>query len=282
MTLAQLEAEIDELFAAPDPKKVKAKAAKAVKRLLEALEQGLVRAANRDADGVWTANEWVKRGILMGFRVSDLAEMGLDAGTFSFVDKELYPVQRFGVADGVRIVPGGSTIRRGAHVAKGVVCMPPMYINVGAYVGGGTMVDSHALVGSCAQIGERVHLSAAAQVGGVLEPINANPVVIEDDVLVGGNCGVYEGTIVRKKAVLAAGVVLTRGTPVFDLPNQRVLKAQGGRPLEIPEGAVVVPGARAVTAEWGAQQGLSLQTPVIVKYRDEKTDLATALEGWLR
>ena len=282
MTLAQLEREIDELFAAPDPKKVKAKAAKAVKQLLDALEQGLVRAANRDDAGVWTANEWVKRGILMGFRVSDLADMGLDVGTFSFVDKELYPVQRFGVAAGVRIVPGGSTIRRGAHVAKGVVCMPPMYINVGAFVGGGTMVDSHALVGSCAQIGERVHLSAAAQVGGVLEPINANPVVIEDDVLVGGNCGVYEGTIVRRKAVLAAGVVLTRGTPVFDLPNQRVLKAQGGKPLEIPEGAVVVPGARAVTAEWGAKQGLSLQTPVIVKYRDEKTDLATALEGWLR
>ena len=282
MTLAQLEGEIDELFAAPDPKKVKGKAATAVKQLLDALEKGLVRAANRDAAGVWTANEWVKRGILMGFRVSDLAEMGLDVGTFSFVDKELYPVQSFGVEDGVRIVPGGSTIRRGAHVAKGVVCMPPMYINVGAYVGSGTMVDSHALVGSCAQIGERVHLSAAAQIGGVLEPINANPVVIEDDVLVGGNCGVYEGTIVRKKAVLAAGVVLTRGTPVYDLPNQRVLKADGGKPLEIPEGAVVVPGARAVTAEWGAKQGWSLQTPVIVKYRDEKTDLATALEGWLR
>ncbi len=282
MTLAQLEGEIDELFAAPDPKKVKGRAAKAVKQLLDALEQGLVRAANRDDAGVWTANEWVKRGILMGFRVSDLAEMGLDVGTFSFVDKELYPVRRFVVADGVRIVPGGSTIRRGAHVAKGVVCMPPMYINVGASVGTGTMVDSHALVGSCAQIGERVHLSAAAQIGGVLEPVNANPVVIEDDVLVGGNCGVYEGTIVRRKAVLAAGVVLTRGTPVFDLPNQRVLRAQGGKSLEIPEGAVVVPGARAVTAEWGAQQGLSLQTPVIVKYRDEKTDLATTLEAWLR
>ena len=316
MTLEQLEGEIDELFAAPDPKKVKGKAATAVGQLLDALEQGLVRAARRDDSGVWTANEWVKRGILLGFRVSDLADMSLGLGvirsehggipsesesvipsesesvipsesegsarSFSFIDKELYPVQRFDVADGVRIVPGGSTIRRGAHVAKGVVCMPPMYINVGAYVGSGTMVDSHALVGSCAQIGERVHLSAAAQVGGVLEPINANPVVIEDDVLVGGNCGVYEGTIVRRKAVLAAGVVLTRGTPVFDLPNQRVLKAQDGRPLEIPEGAVVVPGARAVTAEWGAKQGLSLQTPVIVKYRDEKTDLATALEGWLR
>ena len=194
----------------------------------------------------------------------------------------LYPGLRFGVANGVRIVPGVSTIRRGAYVAKGVVCMPPMYVNVGAHVGTGTMIDSHALVGSCAQIGERVHLSAAAQIGGVLEPVNANPVVIEDDVLVGGNCGVYEGTIVRRKAVLAAGVVLTRGTPVYDLVQERVIKAEGGRPLEIPENAVVVPGARSITAAWGAKHGLSLQTPVIVKYRDEKTDLATTLETWLR
>jgi 2,3,4,5-tetrahydropyridine-2-carboxylate N-succinyltransferase len=286
VTLKQLEARINELAAVADPKKVKRKAASAVKELLDALEEGEARAAYRDErTGEWRANAWVKRGILLGFRISELADMSVPRGIrprLSFVDKELYTTQNFTVADGVRIVPGGSTIRRGAYVAKGVVCMPPMYINVGAYVATGTMVDSHALVGSCAQIGERVHISAAAQIGGVLEPVNANPVVIEDDVLVGGNCGVYEGTIVRRKAVLASGVVLTRGTPVFDLPNQRVLKAEGGTPLEIPESAVVVPGARAVTAEWGAQQGLSLQTPVIVKYRDEKTDLATTLEAWLR
>jgi 2,3,4,5-tetrahydropyridine-2-carboxylate N-succinyltransferase len=182
----------------------------------------------------------------------------------------------------VRVVPGGSSIRRGAYLAPGVVCMPPMYVNVGAWVGAGTMVDSHALVGSCAQIGERVHLSAAAQIGGVLEPVNASPVVIEDDVLVGGNCGVYEGTIVRAKAVLAAGVVLTRGTPVYDLVNERVYRGGADAPLEIPAGAVVVPGARRVAKGWGEEQGLSLQTPVIVKYRDERTDVATALEGWLR
>ena len=281
MNLQQLEAEIEELSAAADATRVKPQAVKAVGALLDALERAEVRSAYRDESGAWKANSWVKRGILLGFRVSDLADMPT-AGEFSFVDKALYPARRFTVKDGVRIVPGGSTIRRGAYVAKGVVCMPPMYINVGAYVAAGTMVDSHALVGSCAQIGERVHISAAAQIGGVLEPVNANPVVIEDDVMVGGNCGVYEGTIVRRKAVLAAGVVLTRGTPVFDLVNQRVLKGSADQPLEIPEGAVVVPGARGVTAEWGAKQGISLQTPVIVKYRDEKTDMATALESWLR
>jgi 2,3,4,5-tetrahydropyridine-2-carboxylate N-succinyltransferase len=201
---------------------------------------------------------------------------------FSFIDKDTLPPRVLDTGHGVRVVPGGSTIRRGAHVAPGVVCMPPMYINAGAWVGSGTMVDSHALVGSCAQIGERVHLSAAAQVGGVLEPVNASPVVIEDDVVVGGNCGVYEGTVVRRRAVLAAGVVLTRGTPVYDLVRQRVLRADDGRALEIPEGAVVVPGARAVRDAWGAEQGLALQTPVIVKYRDDKTDASTALEQWLR
>jgi 2,3,4,5-tetrahydropyridine-2-carboxylate N-succinyltransferase len=227
---------------------------------------------------------WVKRGILLGFRVGKLADMSVGDGSSSlpFVDKHTYPVQRFDVARGVRIVPGGSSIRRGAYVAPGVVCMPPMYVNVGAWIGSGTMVDSHALVGSCAQIGERVHLSAAAQIGGVLEPVNAAPVVIEDDVLVGGNCGVYEGTIVRSRAVLAAGVILTRGTPVYDLVNERILRADESGPLEIPSGAVVVPGARQVPKGWGKEQGIALQTPVIVKYRDEKTDVATALEGWLR
>lgn len=254
--------------------------------LLDALESGEVRAAVRDEQGVWRAVEWVKQGILLGFRLGRLVDMSVPlkgAGhKFSFIDKHTFPVREFGERDGVRIVPGGSTIRRGAYVAKGVVCMPPMYVNVGAWVGAGTMIDSHALVGSCAQIGERVHLSAAAQIGGVLEPVNANPVVIEDDVLVGGNCGVYEGTVVRARAVLAAGVVLTRGTPVYDLPQQRVLKGGPDAPLEIPAGAVVVPGARTVAAPWAAEHGLSLQTPVIVKYRDDKTDLATTLEQWLR
>ncbi len=257
-----------------------------VDALLGALERGEVRAAERDADGAWRAVTWVKRGILLGFRVGKVVDMSLGGHhgepRFSFFDKHTYPPRPLGLEAGVRIVPGGSSVRRGAYLAPGVVCMPPMYVNVGAWVGAGTMVDSHALVGSCAQIGERVHLSAAAQIGGVLEPVNAAPVVIEDDVLVGGNCGVYEGTIVRAKAVLASGVILTRGTPVYDLVHERVYRATADAPLEIPAGAVVVPGARQVNAGWGKEQGLSLQTPVVVKYRDEKTDLATALEGWLR
>jgi 2,3,4,5-tetrahydropyridine-2-carboxylate N-succinyltransferase len=254
--------------------------------LLDALEQGQVRAAERGEDGVWRAVPWVKRGILLGFRLGRVVEMSIGGHhgepRFAFFDKHVYTPRGLTLGDNVRIVPGGSAVRRGAYLAPGVVCMPPMYVNVGAWVGAGTMVDSHALVGSCAQIGERVHLSAAAQIGGVLEPVNAAPVVIEDDVLVGGNCGVYEGTIVRAKAVLAAGVVLTRGTPVFDLVHERVYRADAEHPLEIPAGAVVVPGARRVSGGWGESQGISLQTPVIVKYRDERTDLATALEGWLR
>lgn len=252
-----------------------------VDELLAALEAGEVRAAERADDNSWNAVPWVKRGILLGFGVGTLTDMSTDS-VFRFFDKSTYPPRRFEIENGVRIVPGGSTIRRGAFVSPGVVCMPPMYVNVGAYIGKGTMVDSHALVGSCAQIGERVHLSAAAQIGGVLEPVNASPVVIEDDVIVGGNCGVYEGTVVRTKAVIGAGVVLTRGTPVFDLVRETVYRGSADTPLEIPEGAVVVPGARNVTADWGREQGLSLQTPVIVKYRDDKTDSATALEGWLR
>jgi 2,3,4,5-tetrahydropyridine-2,6-dicarboxylate N-succinyltransferase len=251
--------------------------------LLAALESGELRAAVNN-NGHWEAVPWVKRGILLGFRAGDMQTMGagLPTTVFSFVDKDTYPPQQFGKQQGVRIVPGGSTVRRGAHLGRGVVCMPPMYINVGAYVDDNTMVDSHALVGSCAQVGKRVHISAAAQIGGVLEPINASPVVIEDDVMVGGNTGVYEGTVVRSRAVLAAGVVLTRGTPVYDLVKETVYKGSATAPLEIPSGAVVVPGARAVKSGWAAEQGLSLQTPMIVKYRDEKTDLATALEGWLR
>jgi 2,3,4,5-tetrahydropyridine-2-carboxylate N-succinyltransferase len=224
----------------------------------------------------------VKQGILLAFRFGVIADLSASSGAFSFVDKHTMPPRRFAPEDGVRIVPGGSTVRRGAYLARGVVCMPPMFVNVGAWIGAGTMVDSHALVGSCAQVGERVHLSAAAQIGGVLEPVGASPVVIEDDVVVGGNCGVYEGTVVRARAVLGAGVVLTRGTPVFDLVKETVYRATADRPLEIPADAVVVPGARSVKGGWGAEQGLSLQTPVIVKYRDERTDLATALESWLR
>ena len=255
--------------------------------LLRGLEEGTLRAAERDEQGAWHAVPWVKQGILLGFRIGQVIDMtayvaeGAPARFFYF-DKQTFPPRGFDLTDGVRIVPGGSAIRRGAYVAPGVVSMPPMYINVGAYVGPNTMVDSHALVGSCAQIGSRVHLSAGAQIGGVLEPVNAAPVIVEDDVLVGGNCGVYEGTVVRQRAVLAAGVVLTRGTPVYDLVKETVYRGSVERVLEIPSGAVVVPGARGVKGDWAGEQRLSLQTPVIVKYRDEQTDLATTLEAWLR
>jgi len=265
--------------AAPSREAMPAGAIDAVNELLDALERGEVRAAQKEGNGEWKAVRWVKTGILLGFRLGDLREY---PGTLPFVDKHTYPVRAFTSDKNVRIVPGGSSVRRGAYLAPGVVCMPPMYVNVGAYVGRGTMVDSHALIGSCAQIGENCHVSAAAQIGGVLEPVNAAPVVVEDDVLVGGNCGVYEGTIVRQKSVLAAGVILTRGTPVFDLVKETVYRGSAESPLEIPEGAVVVPGTRAIRSGWGADQGLGLQAPVIVKYRDEKTDLATTLETLLR
>jgi len=276
-----LEQQVESLFAlAAD--KLPADAEHTVLALLDALESGTVRSAERGADGNWHAVPWVKRGILLGFRVGKMVELSPKGSPFHFFDKHTYPTRALSLEHNVRVVPGGSTIRRGAYLAPGVVCMPPMYVNVGAWVGAGTMIDSHALVGSCAQVGARVHLSAAAQIGGVLEPVNASPVVIEDDVIVGGNCGVYEGTVVRAKAVLAAGVVLTRGTPVFDLVNETVIRGSASAPLEIPAGAVVVPGARAVKGGFAESQGLSVQTPVIVKYRDEKTDLATALEAWLR
>ena len=261
---------------------VQAKALEAFFSLRTALEAGEQRSAEPDttAPTGWRVNTWVKQGILLGFRLGVLAE--LPGIGLSFVDKNTYPVRRFTPEQGIRVVAGGSSVRAGAFLARGVICVPPMYINTGAYVDEGTLVDSHALVGSCAQIGKRVHLSAAAQIGGVLEPVNASPVVIEDDVLVGGNSGVYEGTIVRKGAVLAAGTILTRGTPVFDLVKGDVLRATPETPLIIPEGAVVVPGSRAVTRGKGAEWGLSLYAPVIVKYRDEKTDLSTALEDLLR
>jgi 2,3,4,5-tetrahydropyridine-2-carboxylate N-succinyltransferase len=247
----------------------------------EQLSCGAVRAALRDADGTWSAQAWVKQGILLGFRMGVLADLSVDA-TFRFFDKDTYPVRPTTLSDRVRIVPGGSTIRDGAYVAPGVVCLPPMYVNVGAYVGEGTMIDSHALVGSCAQLGRRVHLSAAAQIGGVLEPVGALPVIIEDDVLVGGGCGVYEGTIVRERAVLAAGTILTGSTPVYDLVHERVYRRPPGGMLEIPPGAVVVPGARAASGAFAAAQHLALYTPVIVKDRDAQTDAATLLEEALR
>ncbi|MCU1321924.1 MAG: 2,3,4,5-tetrahydropyridine-2,6-carboxylate N-succinyltransferase [Acidobacteriaceae bacterium] len=251
--------------------------------LRSGLEAGTLRSAQPDASLPlgWRVNAWVKRGILLGFRLGSLVEMGCPDG-FSFVDKATYPARRFKAEDGVRVVPGGSSVRSGAYLSRGVVMMPPAYVNVGAYVDEGTMIDSHALVGSCAQIGKRVHLSASTQIGGVLEPVNASPVIIEDDALIGGNTGVYEGTIVRKRAVLAAGTILTRGTPVYDLVRGEIYKATSETPLIIPEGAVVVPGSRAVTSGKGLEWGLSVATPVIVKYRDEKTELSLALEDLLR
>ena len=247
-----------------------------------ALRRGEIRAAEKDSGGNWQTNAWVKQGILLGFRMGAMVEMSHDTETFQFFDKETYSLRPMTLADKIRIVPGGSTIRDGSFVAAGVVLMPPCYVNVGAYVDEGTMIDSHALVGSCAQIGKRVHISAAAQIGGVLEPVNANPVVIEDDCLIGGNTGVYEGVIVREKVVLASGVILTGSTPIFDLVRGEVYQKTAQKPLEIPAGAVVVPGARAVTSEVGKQWGLSLYAPVIVKYRDDKTEAATKLEDYLR
>jgi len=245
----------------------------------DALTQGTIRAAEK-IGGRWVVNVWVKHGILLGFRLGELTETGCTALTF--VDKDTFPARHFSVEDRVRVVPGGSSVRLGAYVAPSVICMPPMFINVGSYVDEGTMVDSHALVGSCAQVGKRVHLSAAAQIGGVLEPVSAAPVIIEDDVLVGGNCGIYEGTLVRARAVLGAGTILTRSTPLYDLVRGEVYRATPDAPLEVPEGAVVVAGSRAVKKGAAADLGISLYTPVIVKYRDEKTDRGIELEDWLR
>src|ERR1041385_6765968 len=247
-----------------------------------ALNRGEIRAAERDVSGNWRTNAWVKRGILVGFRMGAIVDMSPPDHSLQFLDKNTYPIQRFTPGDRVRIVPGGSSIRDGAYIAPGVVCMPPMFVNAGAYVDHGTMIDSHALVGSCAQIGKRVHISAAAQIGGVLEPAGAMPVVVEDDVIIGGNCGVYEGAIVRERAVLASGTVLTGSTPVYDLVRGEIYQRAADGPLEIPAGAVVVPGARAVTTERGRNWGLSLYAAIIVKYRDEKTDTAVRLEDYLR
>ena len=248
--------------------------------LRAALESGLVRAAEPGPEG-WTVNTWVKAGILLGFRLGRVVEMP-SAGPLRFFDKDTLPPRSLALESGVRVVPGGSAVRAGSYLAPGVVVMPPAYVNVGAWVGEGTLVDSHALVGSCAQIGRRVHLSAAAQIGGVLEPVGALPVIVEDEAFVGGNCGVYEGTIVGRRAVLAAGVVLTGSVPVYDLPRKTTLRRSGTTPLRIPEGAVVVPGSRRIDDPFAERLGLSLSAPIIVKYRDPKTDAAAALEDALR
>ncbi|HEY6802753.1 MAG TPA: 2,3,4,5-tetrahydropyridine-2,6-dicarboxylate N-succinyltransferase [Pyrinomonadaceae bacterium] len=249
--------------------------------LKRALNRGEVRAAEKTASGDWSVNAWVKQGILLGFRMGKITELSADS-TLKFFDKDTYPLRPTTITENIRIVPGGSSIRDGAYIAPNVVCMPPMYVNAGAYVDEGTMIDSHALVGSCAQIGKRVHISAAAQIGGVLEPVGAVPVIIEDDVLIGGNCGVYEGTIVRERAVLATGTILTGSTPVYDLVRNEIYQRKADQPLEIPAGAVVVPGARAVQTEPGKSWGLSLYAAIIVKYRDEKTDRSVQLEDYLR
>jgi 2,3,4,5-tetrahydropyridine-2,6-dicarboxylate N-succinyltransferase len=275
-----LRSTIETLFAAGGDAD-KAAARDAFTRLRAALSAGEVRAAEPDPSSStgWRVNTWVKQGILLGFRVGDIADMS--AG-LPFYDKDTMPLKRFRADAGVRIVPGGSSIRDGAYVAKGVICMPPMFINIGAYVDEGTLVDSHALVGSCAQVGKRVHLSAGAQIGGVIEPVGALPVVVEDEVLVGGNTGIYEGAMIKARAVIAAGTVLTGSTPVYDLPQGRIIKPGPGQPLVVPPGAVVVPGARAVTVGAGRDWALSLATPVIVKYRDDRTDTRTELEAWIR
>jgi 2,3,4,5-tetrahydropyridine-2-carboxylate N-succinyltransferase len=253
-------------------------------RFKAALNEGKIRAAEPDASTPtgWRVNAWVKKGILFGFRIGNVVDMSIDPTRQPFFDKATWPVKRFAATSGVRIVPGGSSVRDGCFIGKGVTCMPPMYINVGAWVDDGTMVDSHALVGSCAQIGKNCHISAAAQIGGVLEPVGAMPVIVEDDVMVGGNCGIYEGTVVKSRAVLGSGVILTRSTPVYDVAREQVLTAKDDAPLVIPEGAVVVAGSRAITKGAGKDWGVSLYTPVIVKYRDAKTDARVQLEDLLR
>ena len=281
--MADLAEEITSLFeqGASAPKE---RARETFARLRAELSAGRVRAAEPDPSSPtgWRVNPWVKQGILVGLRWGDIVDVGVGKGRWPFQDKDTLPLKRLDLASGVRVIPGGSAIRDGAYLGFGVICAPPMYINIGAYVGDHSFVDSHALVGSCAQIGKHVHLSAAAQIGGLLEPVGAMPVIVEDDVLVGGNCGVYEGAVIKRRAVLAAGVIVTGSTPLYDLVNGVVIKPEPGQPVVVPEAAVVVPGARAVTIGKGPEWGLSVATPVIVKYRDEKTDARTELEAWIR
>jgi 2,3,4,5-tetrahydropyridine-2,6-dicarboxylate N-succinyltransferase len=279
-----LETEITQLAAAAGPPADREAARAVFARLRDALSAGAVRAAEPDSGSAigWRVNTWVKQGILLGFRFGDIVDASMDHGKLPFYDKDTLPLKRPGLAAGIRIVPGGSAIRDGAYVAPGVICMPPMYVNIGAWIGEQSLIDSHALIGSCAQIGARVHVSAGAQIGGVIEPVGALPVIVEDDALIGGNTGIYEGAIIKAHAVVGAGTVLTGSTPVYDLVRGEIIRPTPDRPLVIPEGAVVVPGARAVTAGRGPEWGLALATPVIVKYRDSRTDTRTELEAWIR
>ena len=280
MTLSQEILELVSLGAAADREAARA----AFARLREALSAGTVRAAEPDASSPigWRVNTWVKQGILLGFRFGETVNASMDDGRWPFFDKDTLPLKKFAETAGVRVVPGGSSVRDGAYLAPGVICMPPMYVNIGAWIGEQSLIDSHALVGSCAQVGARVHVSAGAQIGGVIEPVGALPVIIEDDALIGGNTGIYEGAIIRARAVVGAGTVLTGSTPVYDLVKGDIIKPTADRPLVVPEGAVVVPGARAVTGGKGPEWGLALSTPVIVKYRDSRTDTRTELEAWIR
>jgi 2,3,4,5-tetrahydropyridine-2-carboxylate N-succinyltransferase len=282
MNISKLEAQLEAFFHITEPTEEQRREALAVfGEFKGALNRGEARAASRSAGDQWMVHQWVKRGILLGFRLGALTDYSID-DNFRFFDKETYPTKRVTINDGVRIVPGGSTVRDGVYLGRGVTIMPPVYINVGAYVDDGTMVDSHALIGSCAQVGKRCHISAAAQIGGVLEPVGALPVIIEDEVLVGGNCGVYEGAIVRQRAILAAGVILTGSTPIFDAVRGEIYRRAGDKPLEVPPGAVVLPGSRAITVGAAKEWGLSVYAPVIIKYRDEKTETSVKLEEFLR
>jgi 2,3,4,5-tetrahydropyridine-2-carboxylate N-succinyltransferase len=283
MPPAEMKSEIERLFD-ENPARHTEEQQRLFQQFKDALNSGEIRAAepNPASANGWSVNAWVKKGILLGFRMGAIVDMSIDAARQPFFDKSTYPVKEFSAASGVRIVPGGSSIRDGCYVAKGVTCMPPMYINVGAYVDEGTMIDSHALVGSCAQIGKKCHISAASQIGGVLEPVGALPVIVEDDVLIGGNCGVYEGTVVKRRAVLGTGTILNRSTPVYDVVTGAVHSASADEPLVIPENAVVVAGSRAISHGRGKDWNLSLYTPVIVKYRDAKTDAKVQLEDLLR
>lgn len=278
-----MQTEIEALFDAPSAQ-YSAEHFRLFDEFKAALNSGAVRAAEPNAASPtgWRVNTWVKKGILLGFRMGAIVDMSIDRARLPFFDKSTYPVRQFSETSGVRIVPGGSSVRDGAFIGRDVVCMPPMFVNTGAYVGDGTMIDSHALVGSCAQIGANCHISAAAQIGGVLEPVGAMPVIIEDDVLAGGNCGVYEGTIVKRRVVLGSGTILNRSTPVYDLVREQVYTATEDAPLVIPEQAVVVPGSRAIQSGKGGEWGLNLQAAVIIKYRDARTEAKVQLEDLLR
>jgi 2,3,4,5-tetrahydropyridine-2-carboxylate N-succinyltransferase len=276
-----IEKEITQLFDKEKfSKRESGKASSLFKELIKLLNSGNARSAEK-RDGVWRANEWVKKGILLGFRIGKLKDMSIDRN-FRYFDKHTLKLKSIKITDKIREVPGGSSIRDGCYIGKGVICMPPMYINIGAYVDENTLIDSHALVGSCAQLGKNIHLSAAAQIGGVLEPINSIPVIIEDDVMIGGNAGIYEGTIVSRRAVIGAGCIITGSTPVYDTIKGKIYKKTKEEPLVIPENAVVVAGSRPLLSEFGIENKLSIYTPVIIKYRDEKTDASTSLEDTLR